>query len=87
MGPCVGQEKGGVIALLARLPSSCRRKIPGPLQIPEGGCSPPLGSNKEMSYCQGLEGLGWEGSPELGVEVGVEGGGVQQWGTLVPCPP
>lgn len=77
----------GNVAPLPHLPSSCRRKTPGPLQIQEGGCSPPLGSNKEMSYCQGLGGLGWEGSPELGVEVGAEGGGVQQSGTLVPCPP
>lgn len=81
------RKAGGGVALLAHLPSSCRRKIPGPLQIQEGGCSPLPGSNKEMSYCQDLGGLGWEGSPELGVEVGVEGGGVQQWGTLVPCPP
>lgn len=75
------------VALLPSLPSSCRGQIPGPLQIQEEGCSPPLGSNKEMSYCQGLGGLGWEGSPELGVEVAVEEGGVQLWGTLVPCPP
>lgn len=75
------------MALVPHLPSSCPRQIPGPLQIQEEGCSPPRGSNKEMSYCQGLGGLDWEGSPELGVEVGVEGGGVQPWGTLAPGPP
>jgi hypothetical protein len=86
-GPCVGQENGGFSNhCLPHLPSFCGKKDPGPLQIQAGGCYLPLGSSRERNYCLDLGDLDWEGSPELGVGVGVEEGGVQQWGTLAPCP-
>lgn len=83
----VGEQTGRTQRLLPHLPSSCGRKAPGSPPGQAAGRSPPPGSSRGKSCGPGWAGLGWGGSPELGVGAGVEGGGVRWWGSLVPCPP